>query len=310
MRRSIVFVSLLAVAFLACGKYELQPTITGKLEPKETTPADRGLPAVSILTEVKGPESVLYDPREDVYLISNINGGHLTADNNGFISRVNPDTLKVDLKWIESGRNGVRLDAPKGMMVLGDTLYVSDLTSVRKFDRHTGAPQGEIPIPDATFVNDITTDGKSLFVSDTGIRMGPGTRFLNVGTEAIWRITNDQPAKIASGAALNEPNGLDWFDGKLWVVTFGSNEMYSLDGGKKSDVVELPKGELDGLVHLRDGSALIASWQEQAIYRAKGNDFRIILEGIAAPADIGYDSKRNRLLVPRSASNQVTIHAM
>ena len=61
---------------------------------------------------------------------------------------------------------------------------------------------------------------------------------------------------------------------------------------------------------MKDGSALIASWQEQGIYRWDGDEFRIVLEGIAAPADIGYDSRRDRLLVPRSAANQVTIHAM
>jgi hypothetical protein len=302
---------VLALFLAACGDYELQPTITGKLTPTEhVVPTDRGYPAVAVITQVKGPESVLYDPEQDVYFVSNINGGHLVPDNNGFISRVNAETLQVELKWIEGGRSGVELHAPKGMTVLGDTLYVSDLSGVRRFHRRTGAPLGEIEIPNATFVNDITTDGQSLFVSDTGVTMGPGMRFRNNGTEAIWQVRGNEVTRFASGATLEEPNGLDYHDGRLWVVSFGSNELYSIDRGRKSRPVRLPKGELDGLVHLKDGSALIASWQEQGIYRWDGDEFRIVLEGIAAPADIGYDSRRDRLLVPRSAANQVTIHAM
>src|SRR5438477_2299012 len=79
------------------------------------------------------PESVLYDADQDVYFISNINGQPLNADNNGYISRVKPDTLQGDLQWIQAGKNGVTLNAPKGLVIAGDTLYVADLTTVRKF---------------------------------------------------------------------------------------------------------------------------------------------------------------------------------
>src|SRR5689334_5070452 len=39
----------------------------------------------------KTPESVLYDARADVYLVSNIDGSPLGVDDSAFISRVRPD---------------------------------------------------------------------------------------------------------------------------------------------------------------------------------------------------------------------------
>jgi hypothetical protein len=268
-------------------------------------------PALAVITKLRAPESVLHDREQDLYFISNINGGLLTVDNNGFISRVHPDTMQVELKWIEGGRNGVRLDAPKGMAILGDTLYVSDVTAVRKFDRRTGASLGEITLHGAALINDITTDGRSLYVTDTGLLTGPGKTFFRTGSDAIWKITGDQPEKLASGPTLRHPNGIDYVDGKLRVVTFGPNELYELNDGKRRELAQLPRGQLDGLVHLDDGTALVSSWEGEGIYRqTKRGEFEPVLTGIDAPADLGYDFKRHRLLVPSSGTNQVTIHAM
>src|SRR5437764_1461290 len=51
-------------------------------------------PGATKLTVVEGfltPESVLHDPVQDIYFVSNINGSPTAKDNNGFISRVRPD---------------------------------------------------------------------------------------------------------------------------------------------------------------------------------------------------------------------------
>ena len=282
--------------------------------PADAPPAMRALapPAQVVVTDLRKPESVLYDPEQDLYFISNVNGDMLTRDGNGFISRMHPDSMQVELKWIEGGKNGVTLDAPKGLAVLGDSLYVSDVGGVRRFDRRSGAPRGFIALPGAVFVNDLTTDGRSLYASDTGLRIGPGTSFIPSGTDAIWKITGDRAEKIAAGAELKHPNGLDFVGGKLRVVTFGANELYELDdGGKKSNVVELDGAQLDGLTHLADGRAVISSWEANEILRETGDGhFEPILAGTDTPADIGYDAKRGRLLVPHAVANNVTIHPL
>jgi hypothetical protein len=266
-------------------------------------------PAVATITKLRGPESVLYDPAQDVYFISNINGQMLSVDGNGFLTRVDAASLRVDAKWVESGKNGVTLNAPKGMALLGNALYVTDINVVRKFERRSGTPIGTITVPNSTFLNDITTDGTSLYVSDTGIVSGPGITFYSSGTDAIWKITNDLPEKLASGRDLDHPNGLDFVDGALRVVTFHGNELYELRDGKKRVVARLPAGQLDGLTHLADDSAVVSSWKGNEIYRSHGeNRFEAILAAMDAPADLGYDTKRHRLLVPQPLANQVTLH--
>jgi sugar lactone lactonase YvrE len=265
---------------------------------------------IEVSKDLAGPESALYDPDQDVYFISNINGSLLDTDNGGFITRIDAKTLQVNAKWIEGGKNNVHLDAAKGMAIIGDSLYVADTKAVRKFDRRSGAVQGSIELPGATTINDLATDGKRVFASDTGVIPGPGETFEATGTDAIWVIENDRARKIASGHdTLKQPNGLFWSDGKLWVVTFGGNELYSLDGDRKGNVMEMPKAQLDGVVRTSDGSFLVTSWVGMAVYRGKASDeFEPILQSVMMPADIGYDSKRHLLMVPSSAYNRVTFH--
>lgn len=120
----------------------------------------------------KTPESVMYDANADVYLVSNINVDDIPTkkDNNGFISRLNPDGTVQNLKWIAGGANGVTLHAPKGMAIVDGTLYVTDLDTVRKFDLTSGAALGEIPIEGTTFLNDLAADADgAVYVSDTGL---------------------------------------------------------------------------------------------------------------------------------------------
>jgi hypothetical protein len=311
MRMRVAVATLLLLPLLTgCpGDRYAQRTLHGSNLNAPTPLRGPAPPALAVIGQLRAPESVLFDPQQDLYFISNINGSMLSVDANGFISRVNPNTMQVELKWIESGKNGVRLDGPKGMAIVGETLYVSDITAVRKFNRRTGAPEGEIALAGASFINDITTDGKSIYVSDTGVTLGPGTTFLETGTDTIWKITNDRPEKLASSRDLGNPNGLDWYKGALRVITFGSNELYELDGGKKSHAMKVPAGQLDGIVHLEDGTPVISSWRGDEIFRgAGGDDFEAILAGMDAPADLGYDTKRHRLLIPHPTANQVTIH--
>ncbi|MCU1245835.1 MAG: hypothetical protein JWN02_1745 [Acidobacteria bacterium] len=303
---------LAALALAACHvPRHAEKTIGGSSS--ALTPPLHGAPppAAAMITGLRGPESVLYDAQQDVYFISNINGGLLAADNNGFISRVQPESLAVELKWIEAGKNGVTLDGPKGMAIVGETLYVADVQAVRRFDRRTGMPQGAITLPGATLINDLTTDGRSVYVSDTGVRPGPGITFQATGTDAIWKIDGERAEKIAAGAELRQPNGLDFVGGTLRVVTFAGDELYTLDGGKRKTLAHLPAGQLDGVVHLPDGRVAITSWLGKEIFvGAPAGPFEAILAGVSAPADIGYDGKRHRLLLPSSTANQVTIHEL
>jgi hypothetical protein len=82
------------------------------------------------------------------------------------------------------------------------------------------------------------------------------------------------------------------------------------DKGKRQDVAKLPQGGLDGIVAVGD-SLLISSWKASAVYRGKpGGAFEVTVPNVKAPADIGFDSKRGRVLVPRFMENAVEVYAV
>jgi hypothetical protein len=62
---------------------------------------------------------------DDVYYVSNINGGIADKDGNGFISRIAPDGKVLALKWADGAAEGTTLHAPKGLSIAGRTLYAA-----------------------------------------------------------------------------------------------------------------------------------------------------------------------------------------
>lgn len=308
-----VLVSILSLLILlsACARQEEPAAVDTTPQTTETAATDTAQVPQPITSELQTPESVLHDPEQDVYFISNINGQPLEADGNGFISRVEAANGTMQAKWIDGERDGVDLDAPKGMGIVGDELWVTDITRIRRFDRRTGQPRGEIPIPNSSFLNDIAVSGDAAIVSDTGMRAGAGG-FEPSGTEAIYRVqSSGNVERLASGEMLGKPNGIAASGDAIWVVTFGTNELYQLSDGRKTNVTTLPEGSLDGLVALSGGDVIVSSWDASAVYRGRpGGTFAPLLENIDAPADIGFDEKRNLLLVPHFNENRVSFHRL
>jgi hypothetical protein len=256
------------------------------------------------------PESVLYDADADIYLVSNINGEPLGADDNGYISKVSPDGKITEAKWIDGSKDNVTLNAPKGTGIANGILYVADIDTVRKFDAKTGEPKGEVKIDKASFLNDIAIgkDG-TVYVSDSAL----DAKFAGTGVDAIYAIGKDDKVKpLIKDKALSAPNGLLADDKGVWAVTFGSGEIYSVDmKGKKAAGQKLPKGQLDGVVALDGGDVLVSSWEGSAVYRGKpGGEWKAAVEGVKSPADIGWDSKRKVLLIPSFQGNQVILHPL
>jgi sugar lactone lactonase YvrE len=257
------------------------------------------------------PESVLYDADADVYLVSNINGEPLGADDNGYIAKLSPDGKVTEGKWIDGSKDTVKLDAPKGMAIAGGVLYVSDINVVRQFDAKTGEPKGEIKIDGASFLNDMAPapDG-GVYVTDSGL----DAKFAPTGSDAVYHIGKDGKVKpLIKDKTLGGPNGVAaGADGSVWVVTFGGGEIYQVSAkGKKAAAQKLPQGKLDGVVVMDGGEVLVSSWDAKTIYRGKpGAEWKPAVEGIESPADIGWDAKRKRLLVPSFMGNTVILHPL
>ncbi|MFY0540629.1 SMP-30/gluconolactonase/LRE family protein [Nannocystis pusilla] len=247
------------------------------------------------------PESILIDPVDGVYLVSNIGGNPDAVDDNGFISRVLPDGTVEGLQWISGETGDFTLDAPKGMAIVDDILYVADITAVRKFDRVTGEHLGDIEVEGAAFLNDLSPDADgNVYVSDTN-------------TQSIHKIDpQDAVSLLITDDALAGPNGL-YVDGSVvMVVGYNGQNIWrmGLVDPMPYDFALLPQGGLDGIVRTSSGW-LVSSWDGEAVYYNSDiiqRDVETVVEGIGSPADIDYDSANSRVLVPRLLADTIEFH--
>lgn len=263
-------------------------------------------PAAKLAFHLEGaglahPESVIHDAEQDIYFVSSVNGDPAAADKNGFISKVSPDGTVLELKFIDGSKPQTLLNAPKGLAIAGDVLYVADLNTVRSFNKKTGALRGAFPAAGATFLNAVTVDASGLvLVTDSGWKSDPAG-FANTGTDAVLKL-DPKKGKISSllkDTSLGNPNGILATGGSTFVVNW-AGELFDLTpDGKKGVPTKLPKAFLDGVVALEDGSFLVSSWEGGAVYHGEpGGEFTAVVVDLPSPAAIGYDAKRDRLLVP------------
>ena len=292
---------------LGCQPQATAPE-AGRETPVPSAEAPLRLAGVGFAT----PESVLHDTEADLYLVSNINGSPLEKDDNGFIARVSPAGNVTELKWIDGAAAAVTLNAPKGLAIVGDTLYVTDIDTVRLFDRGTGAPKGEVKVPGATFLNDLApAPGGGVYLSDSGLKAG-ASGFEPSGSAAVYEIGKDGKLRtLLKGADLPAPNGVAADEDRVLVVTFGAAELFTIEGGQKRVLATLPAGSLDGLAKLPDGRWAVSSWESQSVYAGPvDGPFEAILTDTQAPADISVDAKRGRLLVPKFMDDEVLIRPL
>lgn len=268
----------------------------------EATPGGDDAPAPAersgiTLEGFANPESALHDTEADVYLVSNLDGDPTAKDGNGFVSRVSPEGEIVELRWIDGAADGVSLDAPKGMGLLGDTLFVADIDVVRLFDRETGAPVGEWEIEDAAFLNDVAVgDDGTVYVSDSGKGFaGSGEE---TGPSAIHAFSADGTRRTVDTAELTGINGLAAVDSRLYGVTGGSGRIFLIENGALADLPELPGLGLDGIVVVDEG-LLVSDWDTETVYLLRDNgSVSAVVRNVPSPADIGIDRARGRLLIP------------
>ena len=252
------------------------------------------------------PESVEYYADKDIYLVNNINGSPFAEDDNGFISKLSPDGKIIDLKWIDGANEAVTLHAPKGMTIIGNKLFVADITQIRVFELPSGKQLPSIIVEGSSFLNGVTAgNGDYIYVTDTGMKPG----FASSGTDAIYKIwTNGKVETILKDAKMGRPNGILNDNGEVYVVFFSSAKMIKIDD--KGNITAMPEplaARLDGLVKLNDGSIAMSSWESSSIDVFRDGEYETIVEYLNSPADMDVDTKRNRLLIPLFNENKVII---
>lgn len=310
-----------AIITLACTVREERPADTadtadsprGGLATGDTS--RRAPTRVLTIEGLQTPESVLHDRELDVYFISNINGNPSQKDGNGFISRVRPDGTIDSLRFIAGGRGGATLNAPKGMTVRGDTLWVSDIDVARAFDKRTGAPITSVSFAaqNPGFLNDMAAgpDG-AIYITDSGFRIATDGSMSATGTDRVMRIGPDGRAitVIASGDSLMRPNGITWdqANNRLIIVAFQGPAIRTWTPGTEgTTVLASGPGQFDGVEIIGDGRMLVSSWADSSVHLFADGRFERAIAGVNGPADIGWDAQRNRVLIPLFSDNRVEV---
>lgn len=303
-RAQLALVPLVVLAS-ACG--EKKPA---EETAKPTTPFQ-----VADASGLKTPESVRYDAAQDLWYVSNINGNPSEKDGNGFIVRLQADGKAMDsLPFIESGKNGVVLNAPKGIALVGDTLWVADIDAVRAFNKMTGAPIASIDIKGAKFLNDIVAgpDG-SIYITDTGVHFDAKGQLSHPGPDRIVQVIGSEYKTVANFDGAPGPNGIayDATNQRFIINAFASKNFYAWKPGMaKPDSIGVGAGAGDGLEVLADGRAIYTSWADSSLSAFANGTSTTLIKGFASPADIGYDTKRNRVAVPLFNDGRVVILQM
>ncbi len=243
-------------------------------------------------TIFRTPESVLFDGKGKRLFVSNIDGAPAEKDGKGFISIVGLDGKPISLEWIKG------LNAPKGMGIYKNKLYVADLTELVVIDIKQGTIIEKIPVEGAVFLNDIVIDNKGIvFISDT--------RSFNI-------YQYDQERVSVTMRNLKRPNGLLMNEKDLLILDNGSLLALNLNG----QLLQLMEGmdpSTDGIERVKADEYIVSAWEGVIYYVVANKTKEILLDTRKEKkntADIGYDGKNRVLFVPTFYGNKLVAYKL
>ena len=304
-RRSLAALMVIA----ACGgeRKDAAPADSSVAAPAAAKPEARNIGTVK---DLKNPESARWDSELGVWFVSNVNGDPAAKDNNGFISRLKPDGTVDSLKFVAGGRGRVTLNAPKGMAIVADTLWVADIDVVRGFNRKTGAPVASVAVRGATFLNDVTAGPDGIYITDTGVRFGAGGSMTHPGPDAIIKIAGRTVTTALKFRGQPGPNGITWDStaSRFVVAPLTDSLVVSWAAGDSTPqrVASAPGG-MDGIEALGGNRYLVTSWADSSLNLVADGKVTRIAGGIAAPADIGFDRAGGKVAVPQLTENKLEL---
>lgn len=230
-------------------------------------------------TIVAIPESVYPDLKNGILFVSLIDGSGWVADGKGGIGVMSPDGKSYDSTWIKG------LNAPKGMGIVGNKLYVADITEVVVVDIKKGIIEKKIKIDSAQGLNDITvSDQGIIYVSDS--RGGK-----------VWRLEKEVPTLYLEN--LKGVNGVKAVGTDLYIAA-GKNFVKADAQKQITPVAELPQGG-DGVEPVGNGDFIVTAWAGYIFYVHADGKVETLLETHAQKrntADIGYDPVKKIVYVP------------
>lgn len=243
------------------------------------------------------PESVLKDPGREVLYVSNFDTDFAGKSSpSGFISRLSLNGEILDLNWVEG------LNAPAGMAIWRDTLYVAERRDLAAIDLESGMVVNRWPIPDVEFPNDVVGDSDGvIYITDT--------RSSNSRDARIYRFQDGQFDVVANDG-IDRANGLWIHEGGLFVGNSGDGYLKRIDleTWAMEPVFSVGAGILDGIRVDEDGNLLVSRWGGQLFKVGPDGSVVEILNGEGQGwniADFEYLPEEQLLVIPTFFENRV-----
>jgi sugar lactone lactonase YvrE len=238
------------------------------------------------------PESVYFDAGRNVLYISNIDGAANGKDGKGSISRLTPEGKVLDREWVKG------LNAPKGMGIYKNRLYVADLTELLVIDIASGRIEQRVPVEGSVFLNDIAIDNKGIiYVSDT--RVGK-----------VHQYKNGKVSTLLEG--VKDPNGLLFVKGSLYVGADGS--LFRLEKDNTLRKLAAVGNKVDGIEQVKDGEFIVSCWPGEVFYvnAATGSAVKLLdtQQERKNTADIGYSPQKKIVYIPTFNGNTVAAYLL
>ena len=242
---------------------------------------------------LKVPESVLFDQKNNVLYVANIDGKEPWGkDGKGSIGKVGTDGKIVAVEWVTG------LNAPKGMGLFNDKLYVADIDHVVVIDINNGSIVQTIPVDGAVGLNDISIDKKGVvYVSDSEAKK-------------VYRIDNGKATTWLE--QLQGPNGVLSLEEELYVLDNGG--MYKVEKDKSlTKITDGMDGGTDGIENVTGKDFIVSCWAGSIWYvNADGNKEHLLdtRDQNINSADIGYDAKNRIAYVPTFWKNSIVAYQL
>lgn len=242
-------------------------------------------------TTLRTPESVLFDPSQKILYVACINGSPTLENKSSYIAKVGLDGKVIQLKFTDN------LNSTKGMGILGDKLYVTEMTQVAEIALTTGKILNRYPIKGAKFLNDIAIDTREgiVYVTDSN-------------DSKVWAITNGKANLVLAGEPLKGTNGL-LFESDQLLIGNGDGSLLSLNPATKQlTTIAKVTGGIDGIVALGNKTYMVTEWSGKVWHIQADGKSELKMDTSPQKvnsADIGYNPATKILFVPTFFHNTV-----
>ncbi len=264
------------------------------------------------VTNLQSPYSFVGSLSGNEYFISSVNGEPESADNNGFITKLDGSGKLLNLKFIEGGADGVTLHAPKGMALVDQTLYVADLDALRAFDAITGKAVATIRVDGATaqaHFTDVAYDGVGvLYCSDQHANR---IYRVELPSRKMALLVADPALAGPSGLAVHPKSGqliaVSWDKGKISTISpQGAVSVLFSNGFFSSRFSNLRGVDFD-----RWGNMYVSDFTTGKVWRmTRDNRFQVIAEYLPSPGDLSIDRANNLILVPYELAHAAEMNGL